>query len=83
MKSHRCSRVLYLRGLCEPEPVKRSWLFEAFAKKTTGHRLGSRLGLERRQTRSSNDWASVRVRAGLTKALSQGRPEAAARGSMV
>jgi hypothetical protein len=30
--------------------------------KTPGHRPGSRLKLERRQTRSSNDGASVRVR---------------------
>jgi len=31
--------------------------------KTPGHRPGSRLRLERRQTRSSNNRASVRVRA--------------------
>jgi len=45
---------LHLGGLCEPEPAKRSWLFPFKSGKTTGHRLGSRLEVERRQTRSSN-----------------------------
>ena len=39
-----------LEGLCGPESTKRNWLLSI---RTTDHRRGSRLRVERRQTRSS------------------------------
>src|ERR1039457_2661912 len=41
---------------------KRSWLYLLKSGETPGHRRGSGLRLERRQTRSSNDRASARLR---------------------
>ena len=40
----------HLGGLCGPESAKRNWLLSIG---TTDHRRGSRLRVERRQTRSS------------------------------
>ena len=57
--------------------------FPGKIRKTTGHRPGSRLRLERRQTRSSNNRASVRVRAGRNGAKRQGWPDGLARGCFV
>ena len=50
--SLRSPRVLHLGGLCGPEPRNGVGLARESGK-TPGHRRGSRLRLERRQTRSS------------------------------
>ncbi len=60
-------------GLCGPEPAIRRWLFRQICGKRPANRRGSRLIVERRQTRSSHQGPSVCL-CGRNSAQRQGQP---------